>query len=337
MAGRRQVRSVADPGGEAEQSADQGGDDADDRTVGDQHEAHVAVGRADGGEHAQRAHAALRQDREAGDGHEADEDQPEDREDQHDDRRVEPALGLRRLCEGAAGERVSGEVADRRVEEDRRVDGSGQLPGRYESEVVEQVLRIGDQPDQLADPTGVGPGVADAQVVGGRQRAGHGDLVRRGRVPAGEQVEHRRAEPAARVLHPQLGALDQTGGQRLVLDDVDRTEALPDGREVRCHGLVGAGEGDQMVGRAEAGVGRRRDVGADGGGQERRRDRDGQQGQHQQLLAPLVTEQPPRPADHGPAGWCGAGRRAGLRCQQVRAHRLGSVSSSDSGPRGVLV
>src|SRR5207249_567577 len=68
----------------------------------------------------------------------------------------------------------------------------------------------------------------------------------------------------------------------------------------------------------------------------RARDGHRQQRQHQDLLAPLTAEQPPRPADHSPAR-----RSATVGGPPVRrslseedTHRDGSGARSDSGPRG---
>ena len=75
-----------------------------------------------------------------------------------------------------------------------------------------------------------------------------------------------------RVLGPQLVRLGAARNvERLVLDRLDRPEAVLQGGDLRDHRLqverllTGARKGGQVAGRAVAGIGRRRGVGGDGG------------------------------------------------------------------------
>ena len=70
-----------------------------------------------------------------------------------------------------------GRVDARRVEQHDHLGGRGDLAGRDEREVVEQVLRVGHDPDDAARLSACAPGVTDAQVQVGGQPAGQGDLV----------------------------------------------------------------------------------------------------------------------------------------------------------------
>ncbi len=151
-----------------------------------------------------------------------------------------------------------------------------------------------------------------------------------------EQLEHRPAEGAVWVLGPELVRLGAAGdGGRLVLDDLDRPEAVlqrgdlgRDGRQGQTGRLSGArvprarvpgarvprgGEGGQVAGRAEPGVGGRRGVGGDGGADHDGGHGDDDEEQDEQLLAPLAPEEAPGPADHRPAGRDAAGGRFGAR------------------------
>src|SRR5262245_47801311 len=71
----------------------------------------------------------------------------------------------------------------------------------------------------------------------------------------------------------------------------------------------------------------------------RRGHHDGEQREHQELLPPLPTKQPPRPADDRPAGGNPAvgGHLAGRPAKPRRPHELEPGASSDSGPGGGAV
>ena len=116
-------------------------------------------------------------------------------------------------------------VHARCVEEDVHRGRVRHLPRGDQRELVEQALRVlHDADDRLA---ALGPGVAHAEVELGRHARGEGDLVRPGRVVPGEQLEHRPAVGAVRVLGPKLVRLGAAGDvERLVLDDLDRAEAV---------------------------------------------------------------------------------------------------------------
>ena len=92
----REMWDVADPQREADDGADERADDADGEPVGDQHEPHVAIGRAEGRQHAEPAQPALGEHGETGRRHQADEDQPDEGDREHDDGRRDPVGVMRR-------------------------------------------------------------------------------------------------------------------------------------------------------------------------------------------------------------------------------------------------
>ena len=139
-----------------------------------------------------------------------------------------------------------------------------------------------------------------------------------------------------RVLGAQVVRADRAGeGDGLVLDDVHAAEAL-----LQRGNLAGqpraAAEGSHVLGGAEPGVGRGRRIGRHGRADDGDTHRDHDEGQHQQLLAPLTAEQPPGPADHRPAG--GNAPVTGSRLRRALAQRGGHWIRpgvrSDSGPAG---
>jgi len=107
-----------------------------------------------------------------------------------------------------------------------------------------------------------------------------------------------------RILGPELHRLRGASSDPLTLNEIRRTPAARDRGDVGGQMRVGAGQHDLHGSGAERGVvgARELHVGDDAGAQDRRRDRHGEQAEHEQLLAPLAAEQPDRPADHRPAG-----------------------------------
>ena len=143
-----------EPGGQSDGRADDRGGGSDRGAVGQHDQADVAVGGAEGAEHAQGPQSSLGHDGESGHGHQADEEQPERAEHQHD------GLG-RDLVGGAAGldadtgtarqaERLQALLAG--VEEDGDVGRRGDLAGGDQGELVQQVQRVLDHPDDLPGP-----------------------------------------------------------------------------------------------------------------------------------------------------------------------------------------
>src|SRR5262249_49762268 len=89
----------------------------------------------------------------------------------------------------------------------------------------------------------------------------------------------------------------------LLLDEISRPPTAGDGGDVGGQARIGAGQRDLRGTGAERGVvWRDLRVRDDAGTPDGRRDRPGEQAEHEQLLAPFAAEQPPAPADHRPAG-----------------------------------
>ena len=120
-------------------------------------------------------------------------------------------------------------------------------------------------------------------------------------------------------------------GDVLILDEIGRTPAVLDGGDVGGQVRVGAGQRDQRGSGAERGVAGVRElrVRDDTGAPDRRRDRHGEQAEHEQLLTPFPAEQPPAPAEHRAAGGDAPVTGPRARAGEGR-HR--SRPSSDSGP-----
>jgi hypothetical protein len=93
------------------------------RAVGQRHEAELLVGRADRGEHSQLAHAAVRDDDEAGRGDQRDEQQPDGRHHEHADRGDDTLVAGARadVDAGAARDPEVAGLIGAGVDEDRHV------------------------------------------------------------------------------------------------------------------------------------------------------------------------------------------------------------------------
>ena len=213
------------------------------------------------------------------------------------------------------------------VHEHRHRIRPGQFGWRQQYEVVVEIVGVLDDADDGSlDPVEVdgGPELGADEC---RDRRCHRGLGVDGRVPAGAQAEHRPTEGPVRVLRPIVHRPVGPGYRhRRVADRVDRAEPLGSGIELRLQRLrIVVLESEEVCCIAELGiprcrrhvVGRTREP--DGGGHRRR-----QQDHDEQVLAPITTEQPPRPSCHCPAG--------GHAAVRMPAHRSIAPDSSDSGP-----
>jgi hypothetical protein len=189
----------------------------------------------------------------------------------------------------------------------RRVGGRR----RQQGELVVQVARVLDKTNDGSRRPVEGERAADADLEGCRHRLGDRDLAGGGRVAALLEPQHRRAVGAVRVLGPELEGLDRAWNRhRLVADHLGGAQPRPDRGDLRVQrGWIGPLEVEAMGGRAESGVGRRDDVVGGRDAEDRRGHGDGEQHQHQELLAPLSAEQPPSPAqDRSPSRNATVGR-----------------------------
>jgi hypothetical protein len=137
-----------------------------------------------------------------------------------------------------------------------------------------------------------------------RHVARHGDLFGARRVVAGDEREHRTAEMSVRVLCADLIGVDRPRDRlSLVLDELDAAEAvLQAGNNARRVCVVGR-KGHRVLRRAKACVLRRWVIRGDGRADDRRPHGDGDEGEDQQLLAPLASEETPCPPHHGAPRW----------------------------------
>ncbi len=115
-----------------------------------------------------------------------------------------------------------------RIEQDSDLTRRGDLARHDEGELVQQALRVLDDP---GDPPGrpvLAPEVAHFEAEGGGHAAGHRHLAGARRIVPADQGEHGLPERAPRVLRAQVVGADRAGdGDSLVLDDVDPAEAVP--------------------------------------------------------------------------------------------------------------
>ena len=140
------------------------------------------------------------------------------------------------------------------------------------------------------------------------------------------------------ILRAEIERVDGTWDRdALVVDLLDGAEGAPGGRDI---GAVGAGKRDLVLRGSHHRVELLARVvcepDSDGG----RADREHDQRQHQYLLTPLPTKQPPRPAEDRPPRGATAGARRLLHARSLlerKAHDLAFGASSDSGPGGGIV
>ena len=191
-----------------------------------------------------------------------------------------------------------------RVEQHGDLARRRHLARRHQGELVQQALRVlhdADHPRGMRRPSVSVLPMPQVQLRG--HPAGHRDLARAGRVVPGDQGQQRLPVRAVRVLRAQVVGVDRAGdGHRLVLDHVDRCGT---GCCSAAIWLARCGSGAWNVAMSVAVpkpalAGGRRVRGRRRADHDRGH-RDHDQPQHQQLLAPLAAEHPPRPADHGPA------------------------------------
>jgi hypothetical protein len=298
----------------------------------------MPLGRALGGEHADRPQPPLGEDGEAAHAHERDEQHAEDGRGDRDRLRVDHVGGLQRLGVGDA-QASPGLDGLRRLTlgVEQHGDGAGvrDLTWHDQGELVEQALRVLDDAGHRIGLAVDGPGLAGAQVEVGRDAAGHGDLVRGGRVAAADEAEHRSAERAMRILCPQveraLGAGDRNG---FVLDDVGRAVQAVNLGDPGADRRGRAGDRRGVLRGTEGSRDRGLGVGRDGRGDHGGADRGGDQREDEKLLLPLPAQQPQRPPDHGATGGQSAVARAdgGGPFFKRGTHFPGSRESRDSGP-----
>ena len=204
-------------------------------------------------------------------------------------------------------------------------------PGRgHQNELRVQIVRVLDHTDHRPRPVGQCQLPADAQPHQGGHLVGHRGLPGRGRIPARYQAQHRGAVRAVRVLGPHLDRPGQARDGRAAVPDHVNGAQLGLGRGdlgVQFFGIRCAVP-DQHVGRAVPGIERAGGVVHDRDSQQRTRDGEGEQSDHQHLLTPLAAVHPPAPSKHRPPG-----RQAPVGWP---AHGFAGASS-DSGPgRGVV-
>ena len=229
------VRAVGEPGHQTQPETHHGAHGADDDAVGLQHEPDVAVRRPHGFEHPDGAQAALRQHGESADRHQCDQQHADGRQRQHDGVGIDRVVGerARRRDVGPDAARVHARCVEEDV--DRR---SGASPAREEQA---RTRRAGSGGSARCRPPSCRlgrPGVAHPQVELGRQPRSEGDLVRPGRVVPREQLEHRPAVGAVRVLGAKFVGLGAAGDMEcLVLDHLDRAEAVLERGDLGVHRL----------------------------------------------------------------------------------------------------
>ena len=270
---------------------------------------------------------------EPGDGHQGYEQHPERDGGDRDCLGVDHVRVFQGPVDDVPAER--GRVDAWRVEQRDHLGWPGDLAGCDEREVVEQVLRVGHDPDDVARLSALAPGVSDAQVQLGGQPAGQGDFASSAGVAPACQGEHRLAVRAVRVLRTQAVRGDRARhGQGLILDHVDRAEPVREGGDLGDDLGAGVFERGHVECGAEACAGRLLGVGCHRRPDEGGCDRDGDQGQDQQLLAPLAAEQPPGPSDdrapRGEAAVAGEGAHGAFVHRDAHWARPGA--SRDSGP-----
>ena len=302
-------RGDCEPERETCDRSDQRADRADDRAVGQQHESKVLLGRADSSEHAELAEPSLRDHGEARGGDQRGQQQEDGRHREHRQRVGRPvalpSLGPR--------ERGPAPLSGGRHQEgvDPAVDRFGAGVHQHRDVVRCSRERRGDKCELVAqiawvlDDADDGPPMAverkclpELEAEDSGHAVGDGDLARPVRIAASSEREPCAPVRSARVLGAKLDLVDAARNrQRAVTDDVDRPEAFLDGGETRLQpARIGAVEPQEVTGRAELRIVRRTRVVGDRDAGDRGRDREGEEREHQDLLAPLASEQAPRPA-----------------------------------------
>ena len=234
---RSQRRHEREPRGQARCGADDGGGGADCGAVGQHDQADVAVGRAERAEHAQGPQAPLRHDAEPGHRHQADEHQSERAEHEDDGfvrDLVAPAARVRCRGRRPLGSRNDWRLCWPASTRTATLSGWVGLAGCEQGELVPQVQRVLDHPDDMQGLAAFAPDAADVQTEGLRDVARHRDLAGTVRVAAGVEAQRHAGVGAPRVLRPQVdGRHRARDRERLMGDDVDGAEPVPDRGEVR--------------------------------------------------------------------------------------------------------
>ena len=337
-------RADGHPEGEAGDRAPDSRERASERAVGHQHEANVVGRGADGGEHAELAQPALRDDREARGGDQRGQQQEHGRDGEHREcvRRLAVPAVLGAGEGRSLGQRLD-EGVDRvgaRVHQDR--DVLRRPSGRWgdQRELVAELARVLHDADDLAPNPVERQRQPDPEPQQPRHAVGDGDLAGARREAATAQREQLAAVDSPRILRTEVHRLDAPrDSDRAVSDDIARPELTPCGGErVIELARIAAVEPEQVRGRAELGVIGGTGVVDDRDAADRGGHRDGQQRHHQQLLAPLAAEHAPGPANQrAPRGDAARPRRAQRRPGGERGHRRSPAASSESGPGGVSV
>ena len=300
-----QSRDDRQPECETHDCSDQCADRADDRTVPQQYESKVPLGRADRGEHAELAEPSLSDDGEAGCGNERRQEQEDSGYGEHRQRRCLLVAAPRPGCHGGGPVALGGsleEGADRVVacvDQDRDVVGCSRGSGGDECELVAQITWVLDDADSGPSAAIESQRLPDLEPEERGHPVGDGYLVAAFGVGASLECKAWGPVRSARVLSTELHRFNGAGhSQRAVADDVGRPEPVREGGETRLQRVrIGAIQLEEVIGGAELGIVRRGRVVGDRDAADRGRDRDGQKRDHQDLLPPLAAEQAPRPAD----------------------------------------
>src|SRR5215211_6449101 len=346
MAGRGlERRDEREPDCETDDRPDQCADRADDRAVGQQHEPEVLLGRADRRERAELAEPSLGDDGKPCGGNQRGHEQEDGGHGEHRQRVCPPVAlpGLGPYERGPLAGVPIHEGADRvgaGVDQDRRLVRRSRRRGGDEGELVAQITWVLDDADD-------GPATpVESQRVPEleSEQCGHavrdGDLARASREATAEERKPSAPVRSARVLGAELHRIDATGdGQGAMTDDVDSPEPFPGGRETLLEpARIGAVEPEQMIGGAELGVVRGTGVVGDRDAGDRGRSRDGEESDHQDLLAPLAAEHAPGPPDDRAArGNAAVSRPRPRQAVSDRRHRRAPAARSDSAPGGATV
>ena len=100
------------------------------------------------------------------------------------------------------------------VEQDRHRSRRVGLTRRHERELVAEVHRVLDQPDNVAGHAVRDEGIADVHVEGRRGIAGHRDLAGAGRETPGDEAQRRMPVHAVRVLGAEIHRVARFPGPR---------------------------------------------------------------------------------------------------------------------------
>ena len=331
-------------------------DRADGRPVGQHHSTNLAIRRPDRPDHAQRPEPSLRHYREARDRQQADEREPDGGKQQHGQRLVPLLLrrGLRPSSLSPTAVPLGGwkrAAADPLESMSRvRLDGELICPGAIRAKTSCRFFGFSTMPTTRRVRPLHRPAVADREAKCGRDRRRHCDLAGTTGVTARHQVEHGRAVLAVRILGAQIDRIDRAGHRDVrMLDRFDGAKRLFGRGDVSARLRTRIGDVDPGVGRPGERLFGGLHVHDQPKPDDGRCDRYGEQGEYEELLAPLAAKQPPGPPRYGPAsratparsrrrdkgGWrwrrqgAWSSRRAGFQ-QRLRTVLLGSLVHNPS-------